>query len=136
MTLLIPDTRHPKTNNIDQIFCMPVKFDKWNKWKALSDLHKKKTQGVSFMDRVEGGEIRTIIMLPTTEQTDDEVLAAVAYMRMIDNITCRVYVVRATYSEASQSAIMNAVIGADPDTIITLPEDMDNEPQGIRIAEL
>lgn len=127
MTMLIPNIKHPRSNNVDMIFCLPVTWDKWSKWKALSDRHNKECQGVSYMDRVEKGEVRTIIMLPSYEQTDEDVLTAVAYMRMIDNLTCRMYVVRAAYEEPSQAQVMNAVIGADPTTIINVPEDFGDE---------
>lgn len=127
MALLIPNTRHPHTNNIDLIFCLPAAYAKWNKWKALSDQHKKSAQGIALMDRVENGKVQTIIMLPETLQSDEDVLTAVAYLRMIENVTCRVYVVRSTFQTITDAQRMNAVIGADPDTIIDVPEPADEK---------
>ncbi len=118
MSLLIPNTQHPRTNGHDLIFCVPITTEKWNKWKALSDHHKKQYQGVSYMDRVEGGKVQTLIFLPSYDQTDDDVLMALAGMRMLEQMTCRAYVVRMTYTEPSRAQIANAVLGADPDTIM------------------
>lgn len=129
MALLIPNTRHQYSNNIDLIFCMPVKYEKWNKWQALSIAHNKCIQSINYMDRVEDGKAKTIIMLPGVDQSDEDVLTAVAYMRMVEGITCRVYVVRATFTIPSQAAIMNAVLGAHPETIINVPEGFGSNEQ-------
>lgn len=123
MTLLVPDTRHPHGNDYDLIFCLPVPYEKWNKWKALSDSKQRSVRDISIMDRTESGTTRTVVCLPTECQSDDDVIAMVAYMRMIEDITARVYVVRCTHGTVGKATIMAACIGANPDTLLEIEDE-------------
>ena len=125
MTLLIPD--RDRENREDFIWCVPIERQKWNKWFALSEQFKCVTPdihgGVRYMNRMEGKQVKTVLMMPTFDQSDDDVLLACAYLRMIKQMTCRMYVVRCTDLPMNGPRIINAVAGANPDFMDEL-EDM------------
>jgi hypothetical protein len=103
MTLIIPDRDRPQRD--DLIWAMPLTKERFNKWVGLSTLHKLITPklygNMRYMTRVEsdgdgrdGRSVMTLIMLPTDQHTDDDVMQACAYLRLVKEHTCRIYVVR------------------------------------------
>lgn len=115
MTLLIPDRE--RENQDDFIWCLPIERRKWNLWYDLSvkytGITPKEHGGVRFMNRMEGKEVRTILMMPNEEQDDELVMHACAYLRLVKNLTCRIYVVRCTDDKLSGAELINRVVGTD-----------------------
>lgn len=116
MTLLVPD--RDRENQEDFIWCLPVERQKFNKWYALSEKSRgiipKEHGGIRYVTRVEGSQVRTVLVMPTEQQTDDDVMHACAFLRMVKGITARMYVIRCTDDKLSMAQTMNKVIGADP----------------------
>ena len=122
VTLLIPD--RDRENREDFIWCVPIERQKWNKWYKLSEQFKTATPkeygGVRYMNRMEGKNVKTILVMPNAQQSDDDVVTACAYLRMIKGMTCRMYVVRCTDDPLTGARLIERAAGAD----ITLVEDM------------
>ena len=125
VTLLIPD--RDRENREDFIWCVPIERQKWNKWYALSEKFKtvtpKEHGGVRYMNRMEGRNVKTILIMPNAQQSDDDAVTACAYLRMIKGMTCRMYVVRCTDDPLTGARLIERAVGAD----ITLVEDMELE---------
>lgn len=123
VTLLIPDRN--KASQEDFIWCLPIERVKWNKWFELSKKFKTTTpMGVRYMNRLEGREIKTIVLLPADNQSDDEAMTAAAYLRMVKKLSCRIYVIRcADVQPMSKGELINAVMGLDPDTLTEIEEE-------------
>lgn len=116
MTLLIPD--RDRENQDDFIWCVPIERVKWNKWYALSEkfktaVPKEHGGGVRYMNRMEGGNIKTILVMPTEYQTDDDAVTACAYLRMVEGMTCRVYIVRCTDDPLTGPRLIAKCAGAN-----------------------
>lgn len=113
VTLLIPD--RTKENREDFIWCVPIERVKWNRWFKLSEKFKTVTpMGVRYMNRMEGRAVRSVLVMPTEQHTDDDAVTACAWLRMVKQLTCRMYVVRCTDDPLTGSRRINAVVGADP----------------------
>lgn len=126
MTLLIPDRN--KENREDFIWCIPIERVKWNKWYALSEKFNGKTpMKVRFFNRMEGKEVKTVIVMPNSTQSDDDAETACAWLRMVKGVTCRMYVVRCTDDPLKGAGLIHAVMGVDPSFTEEL-EDPDDEP--------
>jgi hypothetical protein len=125
MTLLIPDRN--KESQEDFIWALPVEHMKWKKWYELSKKFKTTTpMHVRYMTRMEDKQIKTIVLLPTEQQTDDDAKTAAAWLRMVKQLSCRIYVIRAKGEYAqpmSKYELINAVMGIDPDTLTELEDD-------------
>lgn len=125
MTLLIPDSH--RTNQDDFIWCIPVERVKWNKWFELSKKfkHVTKTQpAVRYMTRVEGSKkIQSIIMLPTEDQSDDDVTTACAWLRITKEFNERIYVLRCTDTPLKGAQLVERVIGANPKSMLDVDDD-------------
>lgn len=125
MALLIPDRN--KENREDFVWCLPVDRVKWQKWYDLAHKFRTKTPKahgqVWYMNRMDGRETKTIIMLPTSEHDDDTVTAACAYLRLVKQITCRMYVIRCTDDPIKGPQLMAHVAGADPDTLVEIDDE-------------
>ncbi len=130
MTLIIPDRN--KSSQEDFIWALPVEYPKWTKWYELSKKFKTTTpMGVRYMNRMEGKEVRTIMLLPTAEQTDDDAVTAAAWLRMVKKFSCRIYVLRAAGEYAqpmSKFETINAVMGIDPDTLHEIEDTEEEQP--------
>jgi hypothetical protein len=127
VTLLIPDIN--KENREDFIWCVPIPRDKWNKWYLLAEKFKTTTpQRVRYMNRMEGKEVRTVLILPTAEQSDDDALTACAYLRMVKQLNCRMYIVRCTDDMPSTASIIHQVAGVDPSLVNEIDDDEYSEP--------
>lgn len=135
MTLLVPD--RDCDNQEDFIWCLPVDQAKWMKWYELAAKYKTETPemhgGIRYINRMEGAHIRTVMMLPTVEQDDEQVLHACAFLRMTKKIDARIYVVRGTDQTMSSAMLMHKVMGTDPkmveDVEIEEPEEKpDDQP--------
>lgn len=126
MTLLIPDRDRP--NQDDFIWCVPIERVKWNKWYALSEKFKtivppEHGGGVRYMNRMEGREVKTILMMPNESQTDEDAEHACAFLRMVKNMSCRMYIVRCTDDPLTGARLINKCVGAD----VTMVEEADFE---------
>lgn len=125
MTLIIPDRN--KESQEDFIWALPVEHVKWNKWYDLSKQFKCVTPtahgGVRYMNRMEGKDVKTVVLLPTDQQSDDDVLTSAAWLRMIKQLSCRIYVIRAGGRPLSRAETINAVVGIDPDTLQELEDE-------------
>lgn len=116
MTLLIPD--RDRENQDDFIWCIPIERAKWNKWYELSQkfktaVPKEHGGGVRYMNRMEGRTIRTVLMMPTNEQTDEDATTACAYLRMVKGLTCRMYIVRCTDDPLTGARLIAKCAGAN-----------------------
>lgn len=124
MTLLVPDRE--RENQEDFIWCVPIERVKWNKWFDLSKKFKCVTPSehgnVRYMNRMEGKEVRTILMMPTEEQSDDDAMHACAFLRLVKGLTCRIYVVRASDEQLSPAQMIHRYAGTD----YKLVEDLDD----------
>lgn len=124
MTLLIPD--RDRENKDDFIWCVPIERVKWNKWYALSEKFKtivppEHGGGVRYMNRMEGREVKTILMMPNESQTDEDAEHACAFLRMVKNMSCRMYIVRCTDDPLTGARLINKCVGAD----VTMVEEAD-----------
>lgn len=128
MTLLIPD--RDRNNQDDFIWCVPIDRQKWNKWYALSQKFKtavpKEHGGVRYMNRMEGKHVRTVLVMPNEEQSDDEAVQACAFLRMVKELSCRMYIVRCTDDPLTGARLINKAAGAD----VTLVEDVEFTDEG------
>jgi hypothetical protein len=116
MTLLIPD--RDRENQDDFIWCVPIERVKWNKWYALSEkfktaVPKEHGGGIRYMNRMEGRNVKTILVMPTEHQTDDDAVTACAYLRMVKGMTCRVYIVRCTDDPLTGPRLIAKCAGAN-----------------------
>ena len=116
MTLLIPD--RDRENQDDFIWCVPIERVKWNKWYALSEkfktvVPKEHGGGVRYMNRLEGRAVKTILVMPTESQTDDDAVTAAAFLRMVKGLTCRVYIVRCTDDPLTGPRLIAKCAGAN-----------------------
>jgi hypothetical protein len=127
MTLLIPDRDRP--NQEDFIWCVPIERQKWNKWYSLSEkFHTcvpKEYGGVRYMNRMEGRDVRTILMMPNEYQSDDEAITSCAFLRMVKGLSCRIFVVRCTDDPLTGARLIHKVAGADVSLVedVEFPED-------------
>lgn len=128
MTLLIPD--RDRENQQDFIWCVPIERAKWNKWYELSKKFKtavpQEHGGVRYMNRMEGKQIRTVLVMPNEEQSDDDAVQACAFLRMVRELTCRMYIVRCTDDPLSGARLIMKAAGAD----VTLVEDVEFTDEG------
>ncbi len=134
MSLIIPDQSKPSTE--DYVWALPVPRDKWQKWFELSKKFKTTAPpefgGVRYVHRMEGGQVKTIIMLPGDAQSDDDVTHSAAWLRMIKQLTCRIYVLRCdhTVTEPLTGArLINAVAGMDPSLMETMEVDTPDDDE-------
>ena len=118
MTLLIPD--RDRDNQDDFVWCLPIPREMWNKWYSLAEKFKGITpeayHSMRYANRVDGKETRTVLALPTSNMSDDDVLHACAYLRMVKNITCRIYVLRCT-DDLARDQPLHKIIGVDPNQL-------------------
>jgi hypothetical protein len=130
MTLLVPD--RDRENQEDFIWCLPVERQKWNKWFSLSEKFKGITPpmhgGIRYVNRVEDKEVKTVLVMPTDGQTDEDVVHACAFLRMTKGISCRMYVIRCTDDPMSSAQMINKVMGTNPRDVEHI-EDEDLEGQ-------
>ncbi len=127
MTLLIPDRKKPNTE--DFIWVLPIDRLKWNKWYELAKKLRTQCQGIRYMKRQEDGKLVTLLVMPNEKQTDDDAVTACAYLRMVEKVTCRIYVLRcADDASLSTGGLINAAVGVDPDTLHHVDEaEIDKE---------
>lgn len=125
MTLLIPD--RDRENQIDFVWCLPIERVKWNKWYGLSQKFKTATPkahgAVRYVVRMEGTTIKTLVVMPNGEQSDDDAMTACAYLRLVKGITCRMFVVRCTDDPLRGARLIERAAGANVEYV----EDMDLE---------
>ena len=118
MTLLIPD--RDRDNQDDFVWCLPVDREKWQKWYNLAEKFKGITpeahHSMRYANRVDGKEVRTVLALPTSLMSDDDVLHACAFLRMVKNITCRIYVLRCS-DDLARDQPLHKIIGVDPNQL-------------------
>lgn len=128
MTLLVPD--RDRENQEDFIWCLPVERQKFNKWFALSEKFRgitpKEHGEVRYVNRMEGNQVRTVLVMPVDGQTDEDVVHACAFLRMVKGISCRMYVIRCTDDPLSSAQMINKVMGTDPKMVENI-EDEDIE---------
>lgn len=125
MTLLLPDRAREQRE--DFVWCLPVERQKWNKWYALSKQFNTATpDGVRYFTRMEGTgqdiKVRTVVMMPNESQSDDDVVAACAYLRLIEQMTCRMYIIRSTDQKLTTAQMIYNMAGADPKTMEEIPD--------------
>jgi hypothetical protein len=116
VTLLIPD--RDRENQDDFIWCIPIERKKWNKWYELSQkfktvVPKEHGGGVRYMNRMEGRNVKTILMMPAQDQTDEDAVTACAYLRMVKGHTCRMYIVRCTDDPLTGARLIAKCAGAN-----------------------
>ncbi len=116
VTLLIPDRDRP--NQDDFIWCVPIERAKWNKWYALSErfktcVPKEHGGGVRYMNRMEGRNVQTVLVMPNEEQSDEDALTACAFLRLVKNINCRMYIVRCTDDPMTGARMIHMAAGAE-----------------------
>lgn len=131
MTLLVPD--RDRENQEDFIWCLPVERQKWNKWFALSEKYRGITPpnhgGVRYVNRVEDKEVKTVLVMPTEDQCDEDVVHACAYLRMVKNISCRMYVIRCTDDPLTGAKLLNKVMGTDPKDTENIEDEDITQPE-------
>ena len=130
MTLLIPD--RDRDNQEDFIWALPVERQKFNKWYSLSEKFRgitpKEHGNIRYVNRVEGSEVKTVLVMPTSEHSDDDVVHACAFLRMVKGINCRMWVVRCSDDLPTTAQLINRVMGTDPKMVENI-EDEDIEGQ-------
>ena len=128
MSLLIPDRN--KQNQEDFIWALPIERVKWNKWYELSTKLRTATpQGLRYVKRKEGEQVVTVLIMPNDSQSDDDAMVACAWLRMVQGVTCRMYVVRCSdNAKLSPAQHINAVMGLDPDTIHEIEDPEEEKP--------
>lgn len=131
MTLLLPDRAREQRE--DFVWCLPVERQKWNKWYALSKQFNTCTpDGVRYFTRMEGSgadqKVRTVVMMPNESQSDDDVMAACAWLRLVEQMTCRMYIIRSTDQKLSTAQMIYNMAGADPKTMEDIPDEQDGAP--------
>lgn len=136
MPLLIPDeSRTP--NRDDYVFAVPVARVAWNKWYALSERLGTLVQlySMRYVVRMQTGsgneKVKTIIVLPTGGQTDEDAVAAAAYLRLINHETCLIYILRCTDDPPSARKQMFIATGISRDLADAVqeledPDESDN----------
>jgi len=133
MTLLIPD--RDRENQDDFIWCVPVERQKWKKWYALSEKFKtavpKEHGGCRYMNRMEGRHVKTVLVMPNEEQSDDDAVTACAFLRMVKGLTCRMYIVRCTDDPLTGARLINKAAGAN----VSLVEDVEFTDEGCTTNE-
>lgn len=113
MTLLIPDRKREQRE--DFVWCVPVERKSWAKWFDLSVKFKTATpDGMRYMNRMEGKKVRTLLIIPNASQSDDDVLTACAWLRMVKQLDCRMYVIRCTDDPQTMAKLINHAAGVDP----------------------
>ena len=131
MTLLIPD--RDRENRDDFVWCLPIDRQKWNKWIGLAKKFKGVTPpehgAVHYVNRMEGKQVRTVLLMPTEMHDDDTVVAAAAYLRMVKQLSCRMYVVRCSDQRPSMATLIAATAGADPKQVEDVELDDETEDQ-------
>lgn len=116
MTLVIPDRN--KEQREDFVWCLPVIRKSWQKWYDLAVKFKSITpQGVRYMNRMEGKKVMTVMILPNSDQSDDDAMVACAWLRMVKQMDCRMYVIRCTDDLPSPSKTIMDCAGADPQLV-------------------
>ena len=125
MTLLIPDPDRPQRE--DFVWCVPVERIKFNKWyelavkfKGLTDVGK-----LRYVNRYDKGRVRTIIVLPNSEQSDEDAMTACAWLRMVKGVDCKLYVVRCSDDPMKGARLINAVMGADRNFVEEVEEGLE-----------
>jgi hypothetical protein len=134
MTLLIPD--RDRTNQEDFIWCVPIERVKWNKWFALSQKFKtcvpeEHGGGIRYMNRMEGREVKTILVMPTEEQSDEDAVTACAFLRLVKSLSCRMYIVRCTDDPLTGARLIHKAAGTD----VKLVEDVEFTDEGCTSSE-
>lgn len=114
MTLLIPDRDRPQRE--DFIWAVPVERAAWQKWYSLADKFKgvTPTERMRYMHRYDTGKVKTILVLPSGNHSDEDVLAACAWLRMVKEYTCKMYVLRCTDDPPRGARLIERVMGCDP----------------------
>lgn len=116
VVLLIPD--RDRENQEDFKWCLPIDRVKWNKWYELSKKFRTvtpKAQGsVRYVNRMEGTTVKTVIMMPTGNHTDDDAMTACAWLRLVQGFTGRISVVRCTDDPIRGARLIERVAGTDP----------------------
>lgn len=114
MTLLIPD--RDREQREDFIWAVPVPRPAWQKWYKLAEQFKgiTPTEKMRYMVRYDMGKVKTILVLPNGLHSDDDVLAACAWLRMIKEHTCKMYVLRCTDDPPTGARLIERVMGCDP----------------------
>lgn len=117
VTLLIPD--RDRDNKDDFIWCVPIEREKWNKWYELSQKFKTVVPvehggGVRYMNRMEGKQVRTVLVMPNEGQNDDDAMTACAFLRMVKAIDCRMYIVRCTDDPLTGAKLIYHAAGSEP----------------------
>jgi hypothetical protein len=126
VTLLIPDRHRP--NQEDFIWALPIERVKWNKWYELAKKLRTSVQGIRYLKRMENDKLQTILVMPNESQTDDDAMTGCAYLRMVDKVDCRIYVLRCKDDATLTGArLVDAVMGIDPDTLHEVDEDAINK---------
>ncbi len=116
MNLLIPDRN--KDNKEDFVWCLPVERVSWAKWYELSKKFRGVTpDGVRYMNRMEGKKVKTILMLPDQSHSDDDVLTACAWLRMVKQYDCKMYVCRCSDDKPNMAQIIAAAAGAESEFV-------------------
>lgn len=124
VTLLIPD--RDRDNQEDFIWCVPIDRVKWNKWYVLSEkfktaVPKEHGGGIRYMNRMEGKNVKTVLVMPNAYQSDDDAITACAFLRMVKGLNCRMYIVRCTDDPLTGARLIHKAAGAD----VTLVEDVE-----------
>lgn len=113
MTLIIPDRDRPQRD--DFVWAVPAQRSAWTKWYELAEKFRGITpnENMRYMNRFDKGKIRTVLVLPTSNHSDDDVLAACAWLRFMKDITCKIYVLRCDDDPPSMAKIIERAAGID-----------------------
>ena len=107
---LYPDmSRSQYTKNDTFIYAAPVGPEVWDGLRALA---RFTPDNVPYLgnDQAEGLE-DIVIILRSPTMTDDDCLTAQAYIRLVDNVTNRIYCVPCVHS-LSMASLINKTAGA------------------------
>lgn len=129
VVLLIRDRDRDENNQEDFLWCLPIDRVKWNKWYGLSEKFRTvtpKAQGsVRYVNRMEGTDVKAVIMMPTSNHTDDDALTACAWLRLVKGFTGRISVVRCTDDPITGPRLIARVAGLDSSSLEDV--EIDNE---------
>lgn len=119
--ILIQDVNNPhnSTGNETLIFSVPIPVKTWEFWYKQADKDKS-FEGESFdtgmayvMVKPED-EAGTMVLLPREGQDDDTAVYFAARIRLGQNFTGKIFVVRGTWTPWTRAQVQYAILGGDP----------------------
>lgn len=131
MRLLVPDAE--RTQRPDMVWCLPVSEGQFDKLCKLAEKFKCfSPSGVPYLHRIgQRREKIILVMHAMLTHTEDEILEACAWIRLIKDKQQPIYIVPCGDElELTQAQIINRAMGASPgqiQSLDSLTEDKEEE---------